>query len=113
MPLLFHYMSFALPLQTLRETATLLAFAHPAPAYRVHILIVPRRAPASLAALDGRDQAFLADLVQVVQSLVAELDLAPQGYRLIANGGAFQDFPVLHFHLVSGAPLDGPGGVNR
>jgi len=45
---------FILPVDRLRETATLLAFCHPTPAY-----------------------------------------------RLIVNGGEYQDFPYLHFHLVS------------
>ena len=27
--------------------------------------------------------------------------LAESGYRLIVNGGKYQDFPYLHFHLVS------------
>ena len=43
---------------------------------------------------------FLADLVIAAQSLVAENRLA--SYRLIVNGGEYQEFPHLHFHLVSG-----------
>jgi hypothetical protein len=27
--------------------------------------------------------------------------LAEGGYRLIVNGGKYQDFPYLHFHLIS------------
>jgi len=100
--LLFSRMSFALPVQRLRETPNLLAFYHPQPAYPVHILLVPRRAIASLMELDpAQDAAFLADLFTAVQSLVAEFHLEQAGYRLIANGGEFQDFPYLHFHLVS------------
>jgi diadenosine tetraphosphate (Ap4A) HIT family hydrolase len=52
--------------------------------------------------LQADDADFLLDLVQAVQSLVKELNLEPGGYRLITNGGAFQDVPHLHFHLVSG-----------
>ena len=44
-----------------------------------------------------------------MNSLVAELQLEKRGYRLIANGGAYQDVPHLHFHLVSdGAPQVDP-----
>jgi histidine triad (HIT) family protein len=101
--ILFSRMSFALPVQRLRETPTLFAFYHPQPAYPVHILLVPRRAIASLMELDpAQDAAFLADLFTAVQSLVAELHLEQAGYRLIVNGGEYQDFPYLHFHLVSG-----------
>jgi diadenosine tetraphosphate (Ap4A) HIT family hydrolase len=49
---------------------------------------------------------FLRKLIETVQSLVREFNLAHNGYRLIANGGAYQDVPQLHFHLVADeAPL--------
>jgi len=99
---LFAHMSFALPLKRLRETATLVAFHHPHPAYPVHILIVPKRAVAGLMALQTADADFLLDLFPTVQSLVAQFDLEAAGYRLITNGGPYQDIPQLHFHLVSG-----------
>jgi histidine triad (HIT) family protein len=94
-------MSFALPLDRLRETTTLIAFRHPRPGYPVHILLVPKRPIANLMALAAADQDFMADLVQTVQSLVLELELERVGYRLISNGGRYQDIPHLHFHLVS------------
>jgi histidine triad (HIT) family protein len=95
------HMSFAIPVQRLRETETLLAFYHPSPSYPVHILIVPKRAAASLLDLGPQDGAFLSDLVAVTQSLVRELGLEEKGYRLIANGGANQDVQLLHFHLIA------------
>ena len=70
-------MSFAIPVKRLRETSNLIAFHHPSPSYKVHILLVPKRQ---------------------VQTL-ADLDL--KAYRLIVNGGEYQDFPHLHFHLIS------------
>jgi histidine triad (HIT) family protein len=98
---IFATMSFALPLHRLRETRTLIAFYHPRPSYAVHILLVPKKALPSLVALTPDDQEFLVDLFQCVQSLVAELNLEPCGYRLVANGGKYQDIPQLHFHLIS------------
>lgn len=101
--LVFGKMDFWLPVQRLRETKALLAFYHPQPAYPLHILIVPRRAVRSLQEMEPGDQAFWVDLVQVVQSLVVEFDLEVRGYRLILNGGSYQDVPQLHFHLISEA----------
>ena len=92
-------MSFLIPVARLRETSSLLAFQHPSPSYKFHVLIVPKREVASLAQLDPADTAFLADLYSTVQSLVDEFHL--QAYRLIVNGGEYQDFPHLHFHLIS------------
>jgi histidine triad (HIT) family protein len=95
-------MSFALPLKRLSETATLLAFHHPAPGYPLHILLVPKKPIASLSALDpDEDRDFLGDLYATVQKLVRQFHLNEDGYRLIVNGGKFQDFPYLHFHLIA------------
>jgi histidine triad (HIT) family protein len=100
-------MTFAIPFKRLRETSTLLAFDHPSPSYPVHILVVPKKAYPSLLDISPGDVDFLRDLVETVQILVRELGLAEGGYRLVANGGAYQDAPVLHFHLVSGQALGG------
>lgn len=94
-------MSFLIPIQRLRETSTLLAFYHPQPSYPVHILIVPKRAITDLLEITPEDQPFLVDLFACVRELVLELHLDKQGYRLIANGGSFQDIPQLRFHLIS------------
>jgi histidine triad (HIT) family protein len=99
------HMTFAIPAHYLKETLSLVAFCHPSPGYPVHIILLPRRDIASLSDLGPQDTPFLADLAACVKDLVEQLDLEPTGYRLIANGGAYQDFPRLHFHLVSGERL--------
>ena len=96
---IFTHMSFAIPIKRLRETSNLIAFQHPSPSYRIHLLLVPKRQVQTLADFDPTDTAFLTDLYSTVQSLVKELDL--KAYRLIVNGGEYQDFPHLHFHLIS------------
>jgi len=96
---IFEHMSFAIPVKRLRETETMLAFYHPRPAYKFHVLLVPKRSVASLKEFDSKDSAFLVDLYSAVQSLVDEFQLS--AYRLIVNGGEYQDFPQLHFHLIS------------
>ena len=92
-------MSFAIPVKRLCETETLMAFHHPKPFYPFHVLLVPKKAVPSLKEFDPTDTAFLADLYSTVQTLVKEFQLP--AYRLIVNGGEVQDFPQLHFHLVS------------
>jgi histidine triad (HIT) family protein len=91
-------MDFLLPAKRLRETPNLLAFHHPQPAYPFHVILVPRKEIDSFADLDPADP-FLADLVTAVQSLVEEYHVP--SYRLIVNGGEYQEFPHLHFHLIS------------
>jgi len=92
-------MSFAIPVKRLRETENLMAFYHPKPSYKFHVLLVPKKAVASLKEFDLKDSIFLTELFSTVQSLVDEFHLS--AYRLIVNGGAYQDFPQLHFHLIS------------
>ena len=99
--ILFAKASFMLPVKRLRETDTLIAFHHPKPNYPVHILLMPKSNLPNFQTLDANDSAFMADLVKTAQSLVDEFGLAEKGYRLIVNGGAYQDFPHLHFHLIS------------
>lgn len=95
----FAHASFLLPVRRLAETPTLVAFRHPRPAYPVHILIVPKKAIPSLAHLTPADGPLLADV------LITARELAP-GCRLVANAGAYQSFPQLHFHLI---PRENPG----
>lgn len=99
---IFAHMSFAIPVKRLRETDTLMAFHHPKPAYPFHVLLVPKKAVASLKELDSTDTSFLSDLYFTVQNIVSEFQLP--AYRLIVNGGEYQDFPQLHFHLISPSP---------
>jgi histidine triad (HIT) family protein len=96
---IFAHMSFAIPVKRLHETETLMAFHHPKPAYPFHVLLVPKKALISLKEFDPTDTAFLTDLYSTVQTLVNEFQLP--AYRLIVNGGEYQDFPQLHFHLIS------------
>jgi histidine triad (HIT) family protein len=102
---IFAHMSFVLPAKRLRETDSLLAFYHPKPAYPFHVIIAPKKDVRSFADLAPADP-FLADLILAAQSLVAEFHLS--AYRLIVNGGEYQEFPHLHFHLVSEFPAPNP-----
>jgi histidine triad (HIT) family protein len=99
---IFAHMSFILPIKRLHETETLLVFNHPEPSYPVHILLVPKKAIGSLVDLNEGDNEFLHDVFRTAKSLVEELEISQTGYRLILNGGEYQEVPQLHFHLVSG-----------
>jgi histidine triad (HIT) family protein len=102
---IFAHMSFVIPVKRLRETTKLLAFHHPLPSYPVHILMVPKKNIGSLVELNEEDDEFIMEVFRIARSLVEELDLADTGYRLMLNGGKYQDIPQLHFHLISGDPV--------
>ena len=96
---IFAHMSFTIPVKRLRETETLMAIHHPKPSYKFHVLLAPKKSLASLKDIDSTDGTFLSDLFSTVQSLVDEFKLA--AYRLIIDRSEYQDFPQLHFHLIS------------
>jgi histidine triad (HIT) family protein len=100
----FTHMSFIVPVKRLRETETLLAFHHPQPSYPLHILLVPKHPYPTLLDVPPDATDLLRDLIEVVQDLVREFGLESSGYRLITNGGVYQDVQHLHFHLVSETP---------
>ena len=98
---IFAHTSFVIPVRRLRQTNTLMAFHHPKPSYQFHVLLAPKKAVASLEESDSTDTNFLTDLYSTMQSLVSEFHRAEGAYRLIVNRGEYQDFPQLHFHLIS------------
>ena len=95
-------MSELLPVKIISETRSLICFYHPQPAYPVHILLVPKKDIRDLSQLAPMEDEFFPDMFNTVRTLIEELDLEKKGYRLIVNGGEYQEFPQLHFHLVSG-----------
>jgi histidine triad (HIT) family protein len=72
-------MNFALPLERLQETDTLLAFYHPRPGYPFHVLLVPKKQITSLETLTSQDTPFLADVFATVQELVRKFKLENGG----------------------------------
>lgn len=88
-----------LTMTILHETDTLTAFTHPRPSYPVHILIVPKRPFHTLLDIPDGDP-FTADLFTTTQKLVHQHNLDQTAYRLVSNGGEYQDVPHLHFHLI-------------
>jgi histidine triad (HIT) family protein len=99
--LLVRSMRLIFPKKLLAETSTLVAFQHPKPAYPFHVLLVPKSKIASFLDLEDEDQTFLSDVKKTVQELVSTYRLEEGGYRLIVNGGNYQEFGILHYHLVS------------
>ena len=97
---MLNHVPFAIPVKRLRETDSLLAFFHTQPVDPFHVIFIPKKAIRSFSDLQPADP-FLAEVISAAQSLVEEYRL--KGYRLIVNGGEYQEFPHLHFHLISGA----------
>lgn len=97
----FAYFSFTIPGEKLIKNDSLLAFHHPSPSYPLHILIVPKEKINTIEDLPSNDNLFEIELFKAVRSLVDRFELNQFGFRLITNGGSYQEVDHLHFHLIS------------
>lgn len=86
--------------EIVEETPTVLAFHHTKPSYTLHIVIVPRQHIARL--VDVEDMMLVKEVFEIAKKIILRLGLHETSYRIITNGGFFQDSKHLHFHLVSG-----------
>jgi histidine triad (HIT) family protein len=93
---LFANFSFGLPMKRLRDTDTLMAFFHPRPSHKLHILIVPKLKYKTILDVPSGENAFASDLFEIVKSLIMEFNLEKGAYRLILNGGDYQEVGHLH-----------------
>lgn len=89
--------------EIMEETSTIFAFRHTKPSYDVHVVIVPRRHVARL--VDVEDMTIMKEVFEVAKKIIMRLGLHETNYRIITNGGSFQDSMHLHFHLVSGEKI--------
>ena len=83
-----------------RETERVLAFYHTQPSWAIHIVIIPKQHIPKLIELV--DFSLIREIFEVATDIIKEMHLAETNYRIITNGGNYQDSQHLHFHLVSG-----------
>ncbi|HFQ94332.1 MAG TPA: HIT domain-containing protein [Anaerolineae bacterium] len=97
----FAHLTGLMPVEKLVENERAVVLRHPAPVGEVHWLGAPKMRLPSLAALDLADGETRACVTAVFQALA----LAAEGegirpYTILVNGGAYQDVPQIHFHLL-------------
>ena len=97
--LAFGRLWWLLPVRRVAQTAGVLAFEHPAPAWRPHLLLVPKRSIRSLLAAQAADYQLVGEIVRLGIGLALRRKLDGAGFALLVNGGTYQDVPQLHFHL--------------
>jgi histidine triad (HIT) family protein len=100
-----------IPADIVYEDDECLAFKDVSPQAPVHILVIPKKEIASLAAAGAEDGPLLGRLLLRVQALANELGLA-NGYRVVMNTGpdGGQTVPHLHIHLMGKRSLKWPPG---
>ena len=92
-----------IPVNEAKETDRVLAFHHTKPSSTIHIVIVPKEHVAQLIEL--ADFTLIKEIFEVAAEIIKDMGLAETNYKIITNGGSYQDSQHLHFHLVSGKPI--------
>ncbi len=101
-----------IPSQIVAEDDQVLAFRDINPQGPVHILVIPKRHVANVAAAGADDEALLGHLLRIGAQIAAAEGVAESGYRLVFNRGphAGEAVPHLHLHVIGGRPLAWPPG---
>jgi len=88
------------------------AFRDLDPKAPVHVLIIPRRPLASVAAAGEEDRELLGHLLLVAARVAREQGLEEGGYRVVTNVGRDGGQTVfhMHLHLLGGRAMGWPPG---
>ena len=95
-----------IPSTKVYEDEHVYAFRDINPQAPTHILVIPKKHIASMAAVDEATDEELAACLRAVR-LIAKNEKLDRGYRVVSNCGpdACQSVPHLHFHILGGAQL--------
>ena len=93
------------PVERIAETENALAFHHTQPYWPVHIVIIPKRHIASLAALEPGDSDIVYEMLDLAARLCRRVTQEHGGCRLSTNSGDYQTTKHLHFYIHHGPRL--------
>lgn len=101
-----------IPAKLVYQDEHVTAFHDIDPKAPVHVLIIPNRHIASLAALDSADGADVGRLLTIADQIAQATGVAGSGYRVLFNVGRDAGMAVdhLHAHLLGGRRLGWPPG---
>lgn len=97
-----------IPNTTVFESDHTLAFRDITPQAPQHVLVIPKGAYVCYDDFaNNASDAEIVDYTRAIGKICDQLDVASDGYRLIANAGhnGVQEVPHLHVHILAGRPL--------
>lgn len=102
----FRYGPWALPLERVYCSKNILAFHHPAPSYKNHLILSPRRAIGNLQQLASEELAgYFARIMEAARDIRAKHAAYRDSFVLVANGGKKQEVQQVHFHMFTDHPM--------
>ena len=101
-----------IPADIVYEDDLCLAFKDIDPKAPVHVLIIPKKEIASLAAVNEGDKELLGHMLLRASEIARDQGVSDSGYRLVLNtnkeGG--QEVEHMHIHLLGGRQMEWPPG---
>lgn len=100
-----------IPADIVYEDESCLAFRDINPQAPIHVLLIPKKEIAGLAAAQPEDQALLGHLLLAANKVARQLGVQ-DAYRVVLNNGAGAGQSVfhLHLHILAGRPMRWPPG---
>ena len=101
-----------IPAKIAYEDDLCLAFHDVNPQAPVHMLVIPKKEIARVAAATAADEPLLGHLIHVAQTVARQEGLHDTGFRLVINNGrdGGESVPHLHVHLLGGRCMAWPPG---
>lgn len=91
--LTFEYAAQFLAVKRIYLELNIIGFYHPSPAWKTHILIIPRKAIKDVfVLLEYNKHNYFTDILKTARSLLKS-EFTDDAYTLIVNGGSRQDVP--------------------
>jgi len=99
-----------IPAEIVYEDELSLAFKDIQPQAPVHLLIIPKRAIATINDMQEGDKDLFGHLFWVAKHLAGEMGFDDEGYRVVMNCNEYggQSVYHVHLHLLAGKPLGWP-----
>ena len=99
-----------IPSDIVFENDKVIAFKDINPQAPVHILVVPKKEIATINDIKEEDKELIGEVYLAIGKIAAQLGIAEEGYRVIANCNEYggQEVFHIHFHLLGGEKLGPP-----
>ena len=96
-----------IPSDIVFENDKVIAFKDINPQASVHILVVPKKEIATINDIKEEDKELIGEVYLAIGKIAAQLGIAEEGYRVIANCNEYggQEVFHIHFHLLGGEKL--------
>ena len=96
-----------IPSDIVFENDKVIAFKDINPQAPVHILVVPKKEIATINDIKEEDKELIGEVYLAIGKIAAQLGMAEEGYRVIANCNEYggQEVFHIHFHLLGGEKL--------